>query len=49
MEEDGDPKMDEKPIMSEKSKSLKGSDESSDETKDSKHVEVWVPKLLEED
>jgi hypothetical protein len=35
MEEESDQKMDEKPIMSQKSKSLKGSNESSEETKDS--------------
>ena len=41
--------MDEKPLMTEKSKSKKDSNESSEETKDSNYVEVWVPKLVKED
>ena len=35
--------------MSVKNKSKKDSNESSEETQDSNHVEVWVPKLIEED
>jgi hypothetical protein len=40
--------MEEKPLMTEKSKKS-GSDASSEETKDENYVEVWVPRLLEED
>ena len=46
---EGDASMDEKPLMTEKSKSKKDSNESSEETKDSNYVEIWVPKLIKED
>lgn len=45
---DEKPMMGDKPMMEEKPK-MDESDKSSEETKDSNYIEIWVPKVLDED